>query len=355
MADRRSYGGSIPLRSPYAPKRRLIRGGPLGEPRVDVPRFLVAPDSIDDSGSQPAARPRSRSLRRMSSGSELLGSARPLLVGPASRSSPASVPALRLDAEGPEASLRWLKLQSADLDRLLHDPGPRHGHQTAENAGQCGGVRRSPEPEDFVPPALARAQRRNIKTSRGPLLILVAGLLAAIAYFVAGSSAPPPDTARAPNLTTVELKPSIATPLPAFENEMQTTERQNDDTDPSPSGEISSSTARGSSLSGRIEGRDYHDGGELKRAADVASSAAAPKARSGKGPASRESKQAIQAGRRCAKRCGGSSCVPMGNCASEKMNSTRAQVPAARKELTQTTTNPPETPLDPFKHLFSPK
>jgi hypothetical protein len=149
MADRRSYGGSIPLRSPYAPKRRLIRGGPLGEPR-DVPRFLVAPDSIDDSGSQPAARPRSRLLRRMSSGSELLGSARPLLVGPASRSSPASVPALRLDAEGHEASLRSLKLQSADLDRLLVDPGPRHGHQTPENAGRCSGVRRSPEPEDFV-------------------------------------------------------------------------------------------------------------------------------------------------------------------------------------------------------------
>ena len=354
MADRRSYGGSIPIRSPYAPKRRLIRGSPLGEPCVDVPRFLLAPDSIDDSGSQPAARPRSRSFRRMSSGSELLGSARPLLVGPASRSNPASVPALRLDAEGPEASLRWLKLQSADLDRLLVDPVPRHGHQTAENAGRCSGVRRSPEPEDFVPPALARAQRRNIKTSRGPLLILVAGLVAAIAYFVAGSSAPPPDTAREPNLATVELKPSIATPLPAFENEMQTTERQNDDTDPSPSGEISSSTARGSSFSGRIEGRDNHDG-EVKRAADVASSAVVPQARSGRGPASRESKQAIQGGRRCAKRCGRSSCVPMGNCVSEKKDSKRAQVPAARKELTQTTTNPPETPLDQLKHLFSPK
>ena len=356
MADRRSYGGSIPHRSPYAPKRaRLMRGGPpvpLGEPRVDVPRFLVAPDSIDDPGqSQPAVRPRSRSLGRTSSGSELLGSARPILVGPASRSSPASIPALRPDTEGPEASVRWLKLR-ANLDRLLFDPVPPHGHQTAENAGQCGGVRRSPEPQDFVPPALARAQRRNIKTSRGPLLIFVTGLMAVIAYFVTGSSAPPPDTAREPNLATVELKPSIATPLPALENEMQTTERQNDDTDPPPSGEISSSTARGSSFSGRIEGRDNHDG-ELKRAAALASSAVAPKARSGKGPASRESKQ--QGGRRCAKRCGGSSCVPMRNCASEKMDSTRAQVPTARKEPTQTTTNPPETPLDRFKHLFSPK
>ena len=353
MADRRSYGGSIPIRSPYAPKRRLIRGGPLGEPRVDVPRFLVAPDSIDDPGqSQPAARPRSRSLGRTSSGSELLGSARPILVGPASRSSPASIPALRPDTEGPEESLRWLKLQSANLDRLLVDPVPRHRHQTAENAGRCGGVRRSPEPEDFVPPALARAQRRNIKTSRGPLLIFVTGLMAAIAYFVTGSSAPPPDTAREPNLATVELKPNIVQPSPALENEMQPTERQHDDTDPSPSGEISSSTARGSSFSGRIESRDNHDG-ELKR--DVASSAAAPKARSGRGPASRESKQAIQGGRRCAKRCGRSSCVPMGNCVSEKKDSKRAQVPAARKELTQTTTNPPETPLDRFKHLFSPK
>ena len=61
-----------------------------------------------------------------------------------------------------------------------------------------------------MPPALARAQCRNIKTSRGPLLILVAGLVAAIAYFVTGSSAPPPDTGREPNLATIELKPSIA-------------------------------------------------------------------------------------------------------------------------------------------------
>jgi len=359
MADRRGYGGSIPHRSPYAPKRaRLMRGGPpvpLGEPRVDVPRFLVAPDSIDDPGqSQPAARLRSRSLGRTSSGSELLGSARPILVGPASRSSPASIPALRPDTEGPEASVRWLKLQSADLDRLLVDPVPRHRHQTVENAGRCGAIRRSPEPEDFVPPALARAQRKNIKTSRGPLLILVTGLVAAIAYFATGSSAPPPDTGREPNLATVELKPSIAPPLPALEKELQPTERQSDDTDPSPRGEISSSTARDSIFAGRIEGRDNHDG-EVKRAADVASSAVVPQARSGRGHASRESKQAIQGGRRCAKRCGRSSCAPMGNCASEKKDSKRAQVPAARKELTQTTTKPPETPLDQLKHLFSPK
>jgi hypothetical protein len=217
-------------------------------------------------------------------------------------------------------------------------------------------VRRSPKPEDFVPPALARAQRRNIETSRGPLLILVAGLVAAIAYFDTGSSAPPPDTAREPNLATVELKPSIVPPLPALETDMPPTERQSDDTHPSPSGEIWSITARGSSFSGRIEGWDNH-GGALKRAADVASSPAAPQARSGGNPASRalKSKQPIQGARRCAKRCGRSSCVPMGNCASEKVDSTRAQVPAARKELTQTTTNPPETPLDRFKHLFSPK
>jgi hypothetical protein len=159
---------------------------------------------------------------------------------------------LRPDTEGPEASVRWLKLRSADLDRLLADPVPRHRHQTAENAGQCGGVQRSPEPEDFVPPALARAQRRNVKASRGPLLILVAGLMAAIAYFVTGSSAPPPDTGREPNLATVELKPSIAPPLPALENGMQPTERKSDDPAPSPSGEISSSTARGSIFAGRI-------------------------------------------------------------------------------------------------------
>jgi hypothetical protein len=275
-------------------------------------------------------------------------------MGPASRSNPASVPALRLDAEGPEENLRWLKLQSADLDRLLFDSVPRHRHQTVENAGRCGGIQRSPEPEDFVPPALARAQRKNIKTSRGRLLTLVMGLVAAIAYFLTGSSAPPPDTGREPNLAMVELKPSISPPLPALENDLQPTERQSDGTDSSPRGEILPSTARDSIFAGRIESQDNHDG-EVKRAADVASSAAASKARSARGPASRESKQAIQGGRRCAKRCGRSNCVPMGNCASEKMDSTRTQVPAARKEPTQTTTNPPETPLDRFKHLFSPK
>ena len=168
-----------------------------------------------------------------------------------------------------------------------------------------------------MPPALARAQRRNIKTSRGPLLILVAGLVAAIAYFVTGSSAPPPDTAREPNLATVELKSSIAPSLLALENDMQPTERQNDGTDPSSSREISSSAARGSIFADRIEGRDNHEG-ELKRAADVASSAVVPQTRSGRGPASRESRRAIHGIRRCAKLCTGSNCSPIGDCASQK-------------------------------------
>jgi len=76
----------------------------------------------------------------------------------------------------------------------------------------------------------------------------------------------------------VRDEPSIAPLLPALENDMQPAERQNDDTDRSPSGEISSSMARVSIFADRIEGRDNHDG-ELKRAADMASSAAAPQAR----------------------------------------------------------------------------
>jgi len=250
---------------------------------------------------------------------------------------------LRLDVQGREAS-RWLKRQSADLDRLHVTPlSPRCPHQTAENAGGCTGVRCSLEPENQVPPALMRAQLRNadgpaLKRLRGPLLILIAGLVvASVAYLVEGSSAPPPDTRREPKLATVALEATIAPPLPALQNEVQPTERRDGDPDPrpSPGSENSSNVVPG----GRIEGRNSH-ARERKRASHVAVSLAAPQARSGGNPASHalKSKQAIQGSGQCGKRCG-SSCLPVGDCASGKMNSTRAQVPAAR--LPQANTNPP--------------
>ena len=129
-------------RSPYAPKRaRLTREGPpvhLGKPLViDVPRFLIVPDSIDDAGqSQP-----NRSPCRRSSGSELLGSDGAIRRGPPS-SSPASTPALRLDIDVPEEGLQRLKRKSPVPDRLRVDALiPEHGHQAAENTGQCARVR----------------------------------------------------------------------------------------------------------------------------------------------------------------------------------------------------------------------
>ena len=324
-------------RSPYAPKRaRLKHGGPplhLGKPLViDVLRFLAAPDLIDaDPG------PRNRSPYRASSGPELLGSARPIRATPATHLSPASIPALRFDVQGREAS-RWLKRQSADLNRLHVTPlSPPYPHQTAENAGGCAGVRCSLEPENQVPPALMRAQLRNadgpaLKRLRGPLLILIVGLVVgAAAYFVEGSSAPPPDTRREPKLATVALEATIAPPLPALQNEGEPSERRDDDPDPrpSPSGET-----------GRIEGRNNH-AWERNRASHVAVSPVALQARSGGNPASRalKSKQAIQGSGQCAKRCAGWVCSPVGDCAREKMHSTRAQVPPAR--LSRANTNPP--------------
>ena len=197
-------------RSLYAPKRaRLTREGPpvhLGKPLViDVPRFLIAPYSIDDAEqSQP-----NRSPCRKSSGSELLGSDGAIRRGTA-RSSPASTPALRLDADVLEEGPQRIERKSPALDRLRVDALiPQHGHQAAENTGQCARVRGSLEPEN-LPPALMRAQRSPpLKKLRGPLLILIVGA-AATAYFVTGSSVPPPDTTSEPNLAAAGLKATIA-------------------------------------------------------------------------------------------------------------------------------------------------
>jgi len=242
-------------RSLYAPKReRLTHGGPpvhLGKPLViDVPRFPVAPDSIDDEGqSQP-----NRSPFRTISGSELLGSDGAIRRGTA-RSSPASTPALRLDTDVLEEGLQRLKRKSPALDRLRVDALiPRHGHQAAENTGQCARVRGSLESE-HLPPALMRAQRSPpLKKLRGPLLILIVGA-AATAYFVTGSSVPPPDTTSEPNLAAAGLKATIAPPLLALQSEIKPTQLRNDNPDrqTSHSGETWTSAAPDRIFPVRIE------------------------------------------------------------------------------------------------------
>ena len=326
-------------RSPYVPKRaRLMHGGPplhLGKPLViDVPRFLIAPDSIDDAGqSQP-----NRSPCRRSSGSELLGSDGAIRRGTA-RSSPASTPALRLDTDVLEEGLQRLKRKSPVPDRLRVDALiPQHGHQAAENTGQCARVRGSLEPEN-LPPALMRAQRSPpLKKLRGPLLILIVGA-AATAYFVTGSSVPPPDTTSEPNLATAGLEATIAPPLLAPQSEIQPTQLRNDNPDrqTSHSGETSAVPDRIFPV--RIEAREDDTGGP-KRTSDVADSSAARQPQAGGSPGSRESRRAIHGIRRCAKLCTGSNCSPIGDCASQKKGSRRAQVPAARKALPRANPNP---------------
>ena len=332
--------------SPYAPKRtRLMREGkPLA---IDVPRFLLPPDWISANPGQslPATRSPNGSLSRASSGPELLGSARPIRMGAASRSS-----ALRLYIEGLKASLRCLKRRSPDLDRPHVDALiSRHGHQAAENAGRCARVRGPLEPEN-LPPALMRAQRTNaggppLKKLRGPLLILIVAV-AATAYFVTGSSVPPPDTTSEPNLATAGLEATIAPPLLALQSEIQPTQLRNNNPgrQTSQSGEASSNAAAERIFPDRIEARK-DDAGGAKRTSDVADSSSARQPRSGGSPASRESKRAIHGIRRCAKFCTGSNCSPIGDCARQKKGSRQAQVPAVRKALPRANPNPAN--LDP--------
>jgi hypothetical protein len=317
-------GNSVWL--PYAPKRaRLKRGGPpvyLGLPVVsDLPRFLVAADSIDNpEPSRLAAK--SRNLL------PCLTSPKPNPEESVGRSNSVNIPALRLDIEGFEASLRRLKRQIADLGWPHADPvSPLHRHPTAESmGGNILGVGRS---TDLVPPALVRAAQRK-KASRGPLPILVPCLVlvAAIAYFITGS-APPPHAA---GEATAGLEATIGPPVPALQNEMRPTEGRNDDSDlrTSPSGEASSSAAL------RSEGR-HSDIGAPKQAVG---SSAASQARSGAAPDSRKSTRANHGSRQCAKRCTGSSCLPSSGCSNQKNDSTRAQVTGARKGSSQANTNP---------------
>ena len=249
--------------------------------------------------------------------------------------------ASRLYIEGLKARLSCLKRRSPDLNRPHVDALiSRHGHQAAENTGQCATVRGSLEPEN-LPPALVRAQRRPpLKKLRGPLLILIVGA-AATAYFVTGSSVPPPDTTSEPNLATVGLKATIAPPLLAPQSEIQLTQLRNDNPDRQTlqSGKTSSSAAPDRIFADRIEERE-DDAGGPKRTSDVADFSAARQPRAGGSQGSRESRRAIHGIRRCAKLCTGSNCSPIGDCASQKKGSRRAQVPAARKALPRANPNP---------------
>jgi hypothetical protein len=230
---------------------------------------------------------------------------------------------LHLDIEGPKASLRRLKRQTTDFGHA-DSVSPLHRHPTAENTGEhILEVRRS---TDLVPPALVRAAQRK-KASRGPPLILVTSLVAAIAYFMTESSAPPP---HAVGEATAGLEATIGPPVPAVQNEMQ----PNDDSVIWPSGEASSSAAPPSVSTARLEERHSHIGAP-KRAAG---SAVASQAGSGAAPDSHKSTRAIHGNRQCAKRCTDPNCSASSGCSKEKTDSPRAQL--LHKKPPQANTNP---------------
>jgi hypothetical protein len=175
---------------------------------------------------------------------------------------------------------------------------------------------------------------------RGLLLILIVGVTVT-AHFATGSSVPPPDTTSERSPVTVGLKATTASPLLAIQSAIQPIQFQNDNPDrqASQSGETSSGAAPHRFFPDRMERRQDNAGGP-KRTSEVADSSAARHPRAGASPASRESRLAIHGVRRCAKDCTGSNCSPIGDCASQKKGSARAQVPAARKALTRANPNP---------------
>jgi hypothetical protein len=135
------------------------------------------------------------------------------------------------DIERLEASLRWLKQQSGELGGSHADP-PLAGKPARILAGHGEldnldiGATRSLEPESLVPPALMRAQRGNLESAlasrRVPLLILIAGLIAApIAYFAAEKSSSAPENSREAKLAAVESQIVALPPKTRPESEPQ--------------------------------------------------------------------------------------------------------------------------------------
>jgi hypothetical protein len=215
------------------------------------------------------------------------------------------------DIERLEASLRWLKNQSAELRRSSPDPLvlprvlPRAAWQLADSASDGIGVRpRSVEPEKLVPPALLRAQDRK----RAPLLTVVAILIAApIAYFGVGksdlwhekpqqitlASAPQPIAFRPAGAPQGEPKPTAVEPPPIIElpvaPQMKITPNQSRDPRASSADgtsvslttglgntEATSSSVNPSTPSALIRSQDEIDAGLRASPADAQQSAAHP-------------------------------------------------------------------------------
>ena len=189
-----------------------------GEGRGEPDRGDRAPDSGDD---QPVA-PNNETAATAAADRLQAPSPSEAVAGLTERSEGSGA----ADIERLEASLRWLKTQSAELRRSSPDPLvlPRAAWRVAENAGEDVGVRRrSLEPEKLVAPAFLRAQHRK----RAPLLTVVAILIAApIVYFGVGrsdlwqekpqqitlASAPQPIAFRSPGTPEGEPKPTAVEP-----------------------------------------------------------------------------------------------------------------------------------------------
>ena len=278
-----------PVRSPYAPKRaRLLRALPRAEakaPLVDLPRFLLGADQLrtDPAESRPASRaselpsnepskangeqqgdpaappfdggqepPFAREAASEDSHTSTQATQASAETHPPSQGAerPKDKPSGAGDIERLEASLRWLNHQSAELRRPYADQlTPPAARQSAASTGEGAAVKRSLEPETLVAPALMRAQRRKmdgpLATIRGPLLILVAGLIAAPAvYFIAGRSAPAPDVPReAPKLAAAEPQATAPPLLPALQKDGRSNEHRADDVATAPNGETSDDPA----------------------------------------------------------------------------------------------------------------
>jgi hypothetical protein len=232
-----------PARSPYAPKpRRRMRMNFSAEESDDssgdIPRFLLGDTRLSESSgeSQPLVEAED-GLRRLDNQSEPEAegvpesSEKPSESGEGARQGgetaaeavaddsqalpPARPPALNTeqseasqtdDIQRLEASLRWLKVQNAELARS-HAAQPIA--RPARPANPKPEIPRSLEPETLMPPALVRAQQAKAEgrfvARRAPLLFLVAGIVAAsAAYFVAGNPSTAPETGREAKLLAIE-------------------------------------------------------------------------------------------------------------------------------------------------------
>jgi hypothetical protein len=248
-ANEGAGGTGDSARSPYAPKRSRLRAVPSADSgddgATDLPRFLVGgdrPRAEPVVPQQPAAN-LNDSLLRFDDNAQRVPADRqaadrhpvdldrtekpsaPRTVGAQAptehRGERGEDPERKEgDIERLEASLRWLKNQSAELhppqaDQPIRAP-ERRPMESARGAVKAP-TPRSLEPQNLVGPALMRAQRGKsrgtLATLRGPLMILVAGLVAApVAYYFAGSSTTAPEGPRTPRLAAVDSQAVVPPP-----------------------------------------------------------------------------------------------------------------------------------------------